>query len=151
MVRRILSDEWAELRDIRLRLLTDVPWRVEHLAVEQAFTQAQWEERSRTDATSAARAGFVGCDWDGIVEVDDGEIEGLWVSPGHRRRGLATELLEAAIDWAAARGQGRVESWVREQNAPGIAAHAAAGFVLSGRVQQWPDRAAWQVHMFRVP
>jgi glycosyltransferase involved in cell wall biosynthesis/GNAT superfamily N-acetyltransferase len=158
VVRRIRADEWAKLRDIRLQLLADVPWRAKQLAVERAYTRAEWDERARVAAAAADRAGFVseeGGDWVGIVEAaitEDpatAEIEGFWVSPAWRRRGVGAALLAAAGEWARVRRFVRLASWVRQENRPAIAAHARGGFAATGEVIRWPVRSDWQIRMVR--
>ena len=151
MPRRVRAGEWRELRDIRLRLLADVPWRGRDLAIERALNEEDWKERARVRATAPDHAAFViedAGDWVGIVELTD-QIEGLWVDPAFRRRGLAVSLLDAAAERATELGRTDVISWVREQNRPAIAAHARAGFSADGQVQRWPDRADWQIRMVR--
>lgn len=59
-------------------------------------------------------------DWAGITDV--------WVSPDHRRRGLALAVLAAMLEWAAERGAGTAYLQVRGDNAPGLALYAALGF-----------------------
>jgi RimJ/RimL family protein N-acetyltransferase len=158
VVRRIAASEAARLRDIRLRLLADVPWRAGDLAVEHAFGSDYWEERARTAAAADDRAGFVieaEERWVGIVETmpaEDptaAEIHGFWVDPNWRRRGHGVALLEAAGEWAGDTGFDRLVSWVRERNQPAIAAHQRAGFRLTEVRIRWPERAAWQAYMVR--
>lgn len=55
-------------------------------------------------------------------------LEGWYVEPSHRRRGIATLLLRAAEDWARAKGYSEMGSDALADNAEGIAAHHGAGF-----------------------
>ena len=66
--------------------------------------------------------GRVACDgdWAGITDV--------WVSPGHRRRGLATVVLAGLLGWAAERGARTVYLQVRADNPPALALYEALGF-----------------------
>ena len=60
-------------------------------------------------------------DWAGITNV--------WVSPGHRRRGLGTVVVAAMLDWAAERGVTTVYLQVRGDNPGAVAAYERLGFV----------------------
>jgi aminoglycoside 6'-N-acetyltransferase I len=55
-------------------------------------------------------------------------VEGLWVEPEHRRRGVARAMLEAAEQWARARGLGYIGSDALIDNDLSHAWHKAAGF-----------------------
>ena len=70
-----------------------------------------------------------GCDTDRV-----GYLEGWYVVPEWRRRGVGAALVAAAEDWA--RGQGCTEfaSDAEIENAPGLAAHRALGFEETARV-----------------
>ena len=59
-------------------------------------------------------------DWAGITDV--------WVSPDHRRRGLALVVMDAMLSWSAERGAGTAYLQVRGDNAPGLALYAGLGF-----------------------
>ena len=66
--------------------------------------------------------GRVACDgdWAGITDV--------WVSPDHRRRGLALVVMAELLEWSAERGAGTAYLQVRGDNAPGLALYAGLGF-----------------------
>ena len=59
-------------------------------------------------------------DWAGITDV--------WVSPGHRRQGLAVVVVDAMLDWAAERGATTAYLQVRGDNPPALALYATLGF-----------------------
>jgi aminoglycoside 6'-N-acetyltransferase I len=56
-------------------------------------------------------------------------VEGIWVEPDHRRRGVASALLAAAEGWARAQGFGHLGSDALIDNEASHAWHHAAGFV----------------------
>ena len=65
------------------------------------------------------------------------ELEDLFVEPAWRRGGVATALVEAAADWARAKGCSDIEIVVtpHAQAKAGLAAwYEARGFVDTGRV-----------------
>lgn len=55
-------------------------------------------------------------------------LEGIWVDPDHRRRGIARALLAAAEDWARQRGLAHLGSDALLDNALSHRWHRAAGF-----------------------
>jgi ribosomal protein S18 acetylase RimI-like enzyme len=59
-------------------------------------------------------------DWAGITDV--------WVSPDHRRRGLALVVVDEMLAWSAERGAGTAYLQVRGDNAAGLALYAGLGF-----------------------
>jgi ribosomal protein S18 acetylase RimI-like enzyme len=59
-------------------------------------------------------------DWAGITDV--------WVSPGHRRRGLGLVVMHAMVEWAAERGASTAYLQTRADNAPALALYAQLGF-----------------------
>ncbi len=65
--------------------------------------------------------------------ADEMEILNLGVEPAHRRCGVASRLLEAALESGRARGAKRAFLEVRESNAGAIAFYQRRGFVRAGR------------------
>ena len=62
------------------------------------------------------------------VVADVSELQRIAVDAGHRRRGLATGLLEEAVELARAEAAERLLLEVREDNTGAIAFYAARGF-----------------------
>jgi ribosomal protein S18 acetylase RimI-like enzyme len=60
------------------------------------------------------------------------EIKGLSVSPAHRRRGVATALLHAAVEQARAAGAERLTLRVLGHNTAARELYAAFGFEIEG-------------------
>ncbi len=56
----------------------------------------------------------------------------MWVDPGARRSGLAAELAELVINWAAGRGCRVVRLHVTDGNTRAEALYARLGFVRTG-------------------
>jgi aminoglycoside 6'-N-acetyltransferase I len=61
-------------------------------------------------------------------------LEGWYVEPTHRRRGLGAALVRAAEAWARAQGCTEMGSDVELDNDTSLAAHARLGFEEVGRV-----------------
>ena len=108
-VRRVTSDDWEALRDVRLRALADTP---------DAFGTTHKEAVARPDEwwrTWAAKSGDSDAQamvlaWDrehavgiaGVFATDDGawQVISMWVEPSTRGRGVGHALLDAVVGWA---------------------------------------------------
>jgi ribosomal protein S18 acetylase RimI-like enzyme len=60
-------------------------------------------------------------DWAGITDV--------WVSPDHRRQGLALVVMSALVEWAAERGASTAYLQTRGDNPAALALYEGLGFV----------------------
>ena len=61
-------------------------------------------------------------------------LEGLYVAPQHRRRGIAKELVAAVAQWARRAGHGELASDALLNNELSHAVHRALGFTETERV-----------------
>lgn len=143
VVRPVRPEEWARLRDFRLRALATDPgaFGATH-AEEAAMPEARWRERAEG---APGRATFVAerpdGGWAGIVtalEAGGGaaEVVGLWTAPEARGAGVGRALVEAAHAWARARGAARLVLWLDERNAPARRLYEACGYVPAGEPRQ---------------
>ncbi len=64
-----------------------------------------------------------------------GYLEGWYVVPDHRRRGVGRALVAAGEDWARAQGCAEFASDAAADNDVGIAAHRALGFADAGVIR----------------
>lgn len=159
VIRSIRSDEWAEVKELRLDSLRDP---VAHLAFLETYEEAAakpdafWRERAAGAAEGAAeRRQFVavGQDgvWDGsvavlveeageqdifggVVERRQGHLVGVYVRPERRGSGVGVTgaLFDAALEWAWESGLERVRLFVHEKNGRAEAFYRKAGFLPSG-------------------
>jgi aminoglycoside 6'-N-acetyltransferase I len=65
---------------------------------------------------------------DGCVTGPVGYLEGIWVDPDRRRRGIASALIREGIAWARGLGLREFASDAEAGNVESIAMHVAAGF-----------------------
>jgi GNAT superfamily N-acetyltransferase len=143
-VRAVGADEWETLRDVRLAALKEAPSAFgSTYAREAPFTEEQW--RGRINARSvtffanvaedAEPAGLAG------VYVEDGaaDLVSMWVRPSARGRGVGAALIEAATDWAKARGHDTLHLWVTEFNASARELYERYGFTPTGERQPLPS------------
>ncbi|MGF1458767.1 MAG: GNAT family N-acetyltransferase [Leptolyngbyaceae cyanobacterium] len=107
-----------------------------HLAetVDRHFserTPVWWVEMEATAQADSAQP--IGCLWLGnAIDQQRGErhsyVLALYVSPAHRRRGIATALMQHAQDWARARGDHQVGLQVYAENPGAIALYQKLGY-----------------------
>ncbi|MFD5631427.1 GNAT family N-acetyltransferase [Streptomyces sp. NPDC127072] len=159
VIRSIRSDEWAEVRELRLAALRDP---VAHIAFLETYEEAAarpegfWRERAAGAAQGAAeRRQFVAVGEDGVwggsvtvlveeagsrdffggvVERRQGHLVGVYVRPEHRGSGAGVTgaLFDAALEWAWESGLGRLRLFVHEKNSRAEAFYRKAGFVPTG-------------------
>lgn len=67
------------------------------------------------------------------IAADEVEILNLAVLPDRRRRGIASQLIERALDHAKASGAARAYLEVRASNGAAIALYSKCGFAHAGR------------------
>ena len=108
---QLTRDDWAELKDVRLRALADAPDAFSVvLADVVGLDDAVWRERltpehptyvvrERGDAVAMA-GGFAPDD------SPDAFVWGMWTAPEARGRGHSSALLDTVVTWA--QGLGRV-------------------------------------------
>lgn len=135
-----------------------------HGAVISALQQACFEEAwgAESVATLMSRPGVFGllaCRLDDFgegepeplgfvlcrVATDESEILTIGVIPGGRRRGIATELMEAAMLTATERGAARMFLEVAVSNDAARALYASLGFDERGRRADYYDGATGPV------
>jgi ribosomal protein S18 acetylase RimI-like enzyme len=142
-VRRIRPEEWAELRDVRLRALEDSPDSFGSTAVEALRRDDHhWRAWAETGASSPTTAVFVADGGGKLVGLcgaflheDDSriaQIVAMWVAPDLRGRGLADELLDAATRWSIEQDAEDLVLDVTETNQGARRLYERAGFRETG-------------------
>jgi GNAT superfamily N-acetyltransferase len=136
-IRAVSSEEWRDIRDVRLRSLQDAPEAfTSTFDRESAYDEAKWRDLAITGRWFVA-------DDDGLVGVAVGvggwsgdpqrrELIGMWVAPSHRRRGIARQLLDHVKAWAASEGATTLSLGVRQGNEQALMAYLGVGMRLSG-------------------
>lgn len=129
-VRRVRSDEWRELRAVRLRALEDSPDAfASSLAEETVRPDDWWVEGTRRLAWFVAEhdgevVGLVA----GMPLEDTPEVISMWVDPRHRGTGIADDLLAAVVAWARAEGAKALCLAVAQDNHRARRFYERAGF-----------------------
>jgi len=137
-IRTLTSDDWQDIRDVRLRALIDAPEAfTSTFARESAYDEAKWRALAVTGR-------WFGADDEGLVGVAVGvdgwsgeptkrELVGMWVAPSHRRRGIARQLLDQVKAWAASEGATTLSLGVREGNDRALTAYLGMGMHSTGK------------------
>ncbi|MFF2368181.1 GNAT family N-acetyltransferase [Streptomyces sp. NPDC058122] len=165
VIRSIRSDEWPQVKELRLDALRDP---VAHLAFletyEDAVTKSDgfWQDRAAgaaVDATTRQQIVAVGEDgvWAGSVTVlveeagvrdafgevperTQAHVVGVYVRPEFRgsEAGVTRGLFDAALAWSWEAGLDRVRLFVHEKNGRAEAFYRKAGFLPTGQTAPMP-------------
>lgn len=140
-IRRISTDDWEDVRDIRLRALKDAPDAFGATYDEAiGFDESRWRERAGEGRT------FLGYDGDGppvgmaasYWNEDVLELVAMWVAPEARGSGVAVELVDAVAEQAKGDGAADVHLWVTETNPAARKLYERIGFTYTGeREPMW--------------
>jgi len=148
-VRRLGEDDWAALREVRLRALLDAPESFYTTYQDSvALMEADWRARLRaTDKVTL------------LAEVDDhaagmvtgvpaGEEErdpdaslmlAMWVSPESRGHGVADALTTELLTWSREQSFKRLLLWVYDAAPRAAGFYRRAGFLPTGRTETFND------------
>lgn len=157
VIRWIRADEVEVYRTFRLRALADTPEAFGDsyaLAIERP--PAFWHQRVADTAAGLTSVLVVAVDaasdtWLGMtgsyIQADapeTAEVISVWVAPEARRRGVARRLMEAAAEWAAARGTSRQRLWVTATNQRAQNLYLGVGYATTGTTQPLPSNPRLQ-------
>lgn len=154
-IRRVLAEEWREVRDLRLQALADAAAPVAFLdTLDDAAARPDefWQGRTSRAADTDASAQFVALDggeWVGSVSVvrraagetdhhgrrlehPRSDVVGVYVRPSHRGQGVIDALLAAASVWARSLGDTTLTLDVHADNERASIAYRRAGFAPTG-------------------
>jgi GNAT superfamily N-acetyltransferase len=149
-------DEWAVVREIRLRALADSP---------DAFTST-WDRESRfseNEWRDRVERGHWFLAWReeqpvGVAAIilpspaaGDAELVAMWVTPELRGTPTAQLLVETACAWLAGTGIRTVGLWVVEGNTRAQRFYSRLRFLATGEREQLGGRAdEWEIRMRRT-
>jgi GNAT superfamily N-acetyltransferase len=159
-IRPTTEEDWAPLRDIRLRALADSPSAFgSTFEGERDRTEAEWRQwagRGRSGRgvmfVAAVDGRFVGIAG-GFPEEerpDAVHLVSMWVEPESRRDGVGRALIDAVVRWAGDAGASVVNLWVTDGNDQAIALYRACGFVATGEQQPLPSNPALNEEKYRL-
>ena len=126
-VRRIQIDEGELFKRMRLTALRESPF-----AFASTYKAAlrrspeSWSEQANSTAQGSNRCTFIAFSDDSPIgiaalyrteeESDVGELLQVWVSPEHRGKGVARDLMDGVFQWASANGFRTVVTTIGEDN-----------------------------------
>jgi GNAT superfamily N-acetyltransferase len=154
LIRRLVPDEWAVYRDVRLAALSDAPEAFgSTLAREQAFAETEWRGRLGRHPQFVAFRGDAVVGTIGVIGLRErhkiADIVSMWVVTHERGRGVGDRLVRVAIETARAAGCVEVSLWVADGNGYAERLYARHGFVRTGAVlpirDDEPDRLEFQM------
>jgi GNAT superfamily N-acetyltransferase len=142
VIRQADTEDWKQLRDVRLRALADSPGAfIDTAARASQFPESLWRERATPTDTqgcflSADSGGMVSC----FVADDPANVflVAMWVAPELRGTGVASELVARVVDWAARRGSARVCLSVEPGNDRAARLYEKCGFVETTEPPPFP-------------
>lgn len=135
-------EEWARLRELRLRALATDPRAFgATLDEERLLPDDAWRERAAGDATRAFFVAENAGAWVGLVGarvLDDAshELIAMWTAPEARGRGAGRALVESVVAWARDRNAPDLHLWVIDENEPARRLYERCGFIQSGEPRQ---------------
>lgn len=148
-LRRIGRDDWALLRDVRLRALADAPDAFgSTLAQAGGLSDDEWRERAGNGSyTLVAVEDGVGLAMGGAFAPDDRPtvfVWGMWTDPTARGRGLAARLLDALVDDCRP-SYDEVRLHVTEGNDGARRLYVGRGFVPTGTWEPLREGSALRI------
>ena len=145
-VEQMRPDDWERVRAVRLRALGDAP---DAFGATLEQEQARPPESWRTRLASAQAATFVAtCQGEDVGFAMGAEYHGrdraaglfgMWTAPDRRGCGVATELVEAVINWARSASYERVSLDVADDNTSAVRLYERMGFTPTGVTGTLPD------------
>ena len=152
-VGRVIADDWARLRDVRLRALAESPEAFgSTLAREQLYTDEQWRSWQQSSAWFMAfdgdrPVGLVG----GRLDPDEWLLIAMWVAPEVRGQGVGRRLVDAVAGEAGRQGASTVVLHVTERNLVARKAYERLGFVATGEWESLAREGDQRRELMRLP
>lgn len=136
-VKRLGEDDWRQLREVRLRSLTEDHPVLGSIEREQGFKESHWRMRLRGSqwfvATHRRRTvGLVSVIQEPGTPADERHVLGLWVAPEARGTGAGEALLDAGAQHATDEGVSRLTCWLLDGDDDAEQVLRGAGFLPSG-------------------
>ena len=157
----LAEDDWPRLRDIRLQALNTDPaaflasreteatfaeqrWR-------QEFARGEWHVMGGTDQSPGPQdVGLLGVTRLPATPSRERYLEYLWVAPGVRQRGVASNLLRTVLDQLRDSGVRTVWLYILDGNTPAMRLYQRFGFQSTNDVQLLPDDPTRSEELLRL-
>jgi ribosomal protein S18 acetylase RimI-like enzyme len=160
-IRPIALDLLATYKSVRLQALRDTPTAFgSTYAEEAAFSDNDW--RARVERKNNGRSiTYLAFDDDqpcGLVGVylDEKDpatahLVSMWVAPTHRRHRIGEQLVNAAIQWAAAKNARTLLLHCTSNNHTARAFYERLGFTRTGNTEPYRNDPALTEHEMALP
>jgi ribosomal protein S18 acetylase RimI-like enzyme len=146
----LAENDWPSLRDIRLQALnTDPTAFLASHETEAAFAEQRWRQEFTRGEWHVMRAadqgqghrdvGLLGVTRLPATPSWGRYLEYLWVAPGARRLGVASNLLTTVLDQLRDSGVHIVWLYILDGNTPAMRLYQRFGFQSTNEVQPLPD------------
>ncbi|MGZ4130546.1 MAG: N-acetyltransferase family protein [Actinomycetota bacterium] len=142
-IRRILADEWGELRELRLRALVEAPdafgsaYEAESNDPEE--TWREWAAEGADGGSCFVAIALDGERWIGMAmgaphrdHPGEAGLFAMWVDPADRGEGIGRRLVSDVIAWADAAGFPALRLRVTTTNEAATHLYETCGFVDTG-------------------
>ena len=146
----LTENDWPRLRAIRLTALRVDPrvFLSSHKA-EQAFSEQRWRQEFARGEWNVMRAagqdpgrrdvGLLGVTRLPVTPSQECYLEYLWVAPGVRRRGVASNLLRTVLDGLRQSGVRTVWLYILDGNDRAMRLYRRFGFQRTNEPEPLPD------------
>ena len=157
----LTEDDWPRLRDIRLKALdTDPAAFLASHETEVAFAEQRWRQEFTRGEWHVMRAaeqgperqdvGLLGVTRLPVTPSWGRYLEYLWVAPGVRQRGVASNLLRTVLDQLRDSGVRTVWLYILDGNTPAMRLYQRFGFQSTNDVQLLPDDPTRSEELLRL-
>ena len=161
-VTRVVPQDAEALRQLRIAFVVGAPTAIlGDPGYMRSLPESAWRSLARQLAASDSQAGFLA--WAegvpvGLVQVSyrarfsEAEITHLWVCREHRKKGVAKEMLSAAVEFAARHNPRAITLWVTAGNSRAEGLYQSAGFRYTGKTHPFePGSECVQQELSFVP
>lgn len=155
-LKRVGSDDWELLREIRLRALADAPDAFSRTLEEAvAESESTWQDRARGPGLTLLAVDDAGrpVAMGGVFPVPDSTramVWGMWVDPSVRGHGLGRRILAESVAWARAAGR-TAYLHVTRSNDSARGLYVSAGFVPTGESEPLREGSDLLVDLMVLP
>lgn len=137
MIRKAGKNDLSALTALACKLWPDNG--LPEMEAEMAEVLARADAALFLSLDGKAPVGFAQCQLrydyvEGTASSPIGYLEGIYVAEGHRKRGIAKELLSACERWAKEKGCKEFASDCELANAQSLRFHLKAGFTEANRI-----------------
>lgn len=136
------EEEWVVLREMRLAALQESPTAfLSSYSEESAYKEREWRaefERGEwtIEVSNDKKIALVGITREQDTPPDECYLEYMWVRPGFRHRGVATDLIKNVLRRLFNLGFVTIWLWVLEGNEPARRLYEKCGFTSTGLTQR---------------